>query len=106
MKAIVNKLLLVAGRFMLEMHLKRPGFTHSAYGPLTKNKARTKNLKKQEYIYQNKLDKASFQRDMAFGDFKDFNRRSTADKVLCDKAFNIAGNLKYDGYQRGLASMI
>ena len=99
MNAIVNKLLLVAGRFMLEMHLKRPGFTHSAYGPLTKN------LKKQEYIYQNKLDKASFQRDMAFGDFKDFNRRSTADKVLCDKAFNIAGNLKYDGYQRGLASM-
>ena len=82
MNVIINKLLLVAGRFMLEMHLKQPRFTHSAYGPLTKNKARRKNLKKQEYIYQNKLDKASFQHDMAFGDFKDFNRRSTADKSI------------------------
>ena len=43
---------------------------------------------------------------MAYGDFKDLNRRTAADKVLRDKAFNIAKDLKYDGYQRGLASMV
>ena len=43
---------------------------------------------------------------MAYGDFKDLNRRIAADKALCDKAFNIAKNPKYDEYQRGLASMV
>ena len=43
---------------------------------------------------------------MAHKDFKDLNRRTFADKVLCDKAFNIAKDPKYDGYQRGLASMV
>ena len=43
---------------------------------------------------------------MAYGDFKDLKRRTYSDKVLRDKAFNIAKNPKYDGYQRGLASMV
>ena len=43
---------------------------------------------------------------MAYGDFKDSSRRTAADKLLPDKAFNIAKDLKYDGYQRGLASMV
>ena len=43
---------------------------------------------------------------MAYGDFKDLKRRAAADNVLRDKAFNIAINPKYDGYQRGLASMV
>ena len=43
---------------------------------------------------------------MAYGDFRDLARRTTSDKVLRDKAFNIAKNPKYDGYQRGLASMV
>ena len=42
---------------------------------------------------------------MAYGDFKDLKRRTASDKILRDKAFNIAKNPKYDGYQRGLASM-
>ena len=42
---------------------------------------------------------------MAYGDFKDLKRRAASDKVLWDKAFNIAKNPKYNGYQRGLASM-
>ena len=58
------------------------------------------------HIYKNKLDKACFQHDMAYGDFKDLARRTASDKVLRDKAFNIAKNPKYDGYQRGLASMV
>ena len=43
---------------------------------------------------------------MAYGDFKDLERRTVSDKVLRDKAFNIAKTPKYDGYQRGLASMV
>ena len=43
---------------------------------------------------------------MAYGDFKDFEKRSFADNVLRDKAFNIASDQKYDGYQRGLASTV
>ena len=43
---------------------------------------------------------------MGYGDFKDLKRRTFSDKVLRDKAFNIAKNPKYDGYQRGLASMV
>ena len=43
---------------------------------------------------------------MAYGDFKELTRRTASDKILCDKAFHIAKSLKYDGYQRGLASMV
>ena len=58
------------------------------------------------YIYQNELEKACFLRDMAYGDFKDLTRRTALDKLLRDKAFNIAKNSKYDGYKRGLNSMV
>ena len=58
------------------------------------------------YIYRNQLDKACFQHDMAYGDFKDLAKRAAAGKVLRDKAFNIAKDPKYDRYQRGLASMV
>ena len=94
---------------MLEMHLKQSGFTYSACGPFTKNKERIKKLKKKKegtYIYQNEQDNAFFQHDRAYGGFKDLNRTAAADKVLRDKAFIIAKNIKPDGYQRGLASMI
>ena len=58
-----------------------------------------------KYIYRNELDKACFQHDMACN-FKDLERRTYSDKILEDKAFKIASNPKYDGYQRGLASMV
>ena len=58
------------------------------------------------YIYQNELDKSCFQHDISYGDFKDLKRRTSSDKVLRAKAFNIAENPKYDRYQRGLASMV
>ena len=109
MNEIVNKFLLAGNKFMPEMHLKQPGFTYSACGPFTKNKERIKKFKETEntsYIYKNELNKACFQHDMAYGDFKDIARRTASDKVSRDKAFNIAKNPKYDGYQRGLASMV
>ena len=93
---------------MPEMYLRQPRFTYSACGPFTKNRERIKKFKEtgdSRYIYQNELDKACFQHDMAYGDLKDLNRRTTADKILRDKAFNIAKDKKIDGYQRGLASM-
>ena len=109
MNEIVNKFLLAGDKFMPEMHLKQPGFTYSACGPFTKNKERIQKFKETgdtSYIYKNELDKACFQHDMAYGDFKDLKRKTFSDKVLRDKAFNIAKNTKYDGYQRGLASMV
>ena len=93
---------------MPEMHLKEPGFTYSACGPFTKNKERIQKFKgtgETKYIYKNELDKACFRHDMACWDFKDSARRAASEKVLRYKAFNIAKNPKYDGYQRGLASM-
>ena len=84
-------------------------FTHSLCLPFTKNKERTQKFKKTgdlRYIYQNELDKACFQHDMANVDFKDLTRRIVSDKTLNDKAFNIVKNPKYDRYQRGLASMV
>ena len=58
------------------------------------------------YSYQNELDKACFQLDMCYGDFKNLPERTICEKLLRDKALNIAKNPKYDGYQRGLASMV
>ena len=91
------------------MHLKKPGFTYCTCGPFTKNKEKIQTFKETgytSYIYKNELDKACFQRDMAYGNFKDLKRRTGSHKGLRDKAFNIAKNPKYDGYQRGLASMV
>ena len=48
------------------------------------------------------VDKTCFQLDMAYGNFKDLSRRTAFDKLLHDKAFNIAVNPKYDGSQCGL----
>ena len=89
---IVLKFLWAGDKFMPQMHLKQPGFTYCICGPFTKNKERIQEFKEIG--------------DMAYGDFSDLARRTAYDKVLRDKAFNIAKNLKYDGYQRGLASLV
>ena len=109
MNEIVNKFLLAGDKFMPEMHLRQPQVVYSACGPFTKSKERIQKIKETgdtSYIYKNELDKACFQHDMAYGDFKDLTKRTAADKVLRDKAFKIARDQKYDGYQRGLASMV
>ena len=58
------------------------------------------------YIYRNEKDKACFQYEMAYGDFKDLARRTASDEVLRSKAFNIAKNSKDNGYQKGRACMV
>ena len=72
---------------------------------LLKTKKEFKNLKKQEIqaiFTKVNLIKHAFN----IGDFKDLARRKASDKVLRDNAFNITKNPKYDGYQRGLASVV
>ena len=79
MNEIGNTLLMPGDKFMPDMHLKQPGFTYSACAPFTKNKERIQEFKETgntSYIYKNKLDKACFQHDMAYGNFKDLKRRT------------------------------
>ena len=109
MNKIVNKFILVGDKFMHEMHLKQPAFTYTACGLFTKNKERIEKFMQignTDFIYKNELDKACFQHDMGYGKSKDLTKRTQSDKVLRDKAFKIASDPKYDGYQRGLASMV
>ena len=100
MNEIVNKVLSVGDKFMSEMHLKQPGFTYSACGPSATTKKEFKNLKKHEIFTKMKLIRLVFSMTWLF------IKRTAFDNILRDKAFNIAKNPKYDGYQRGFASMV
>ena len=107
MNEIVNTFLLAEDKFMSEMHLKQPGY--SACGPCTKNIEKTEKFMQTgntDCIYKNDFDKSCFRHDMAFGKYKDLTKRTQSDKVFKDQALEIASNLKYDRYQRGLASMV
>ena len=109
MNNIINKFLLAGDKFMPEMHLRQPQFVYSACGPFTRHKERIKKFKQTgdtRYIYRNELDKSCFRHDSAYADHKDLINRTEADKVLRDKAYDIASNSEYDGYQRGLASIV
>ena len=109
MNKIINKFLLTGDKFMPAMHLRQPGFIYCACGPFTKHRERINkfmNTGDTRFIYKNDLDKACFQHVSAYSDSKDLVKRAQSDKILRDNAFNIAKNPKYDGYQRGLASMV
>ena len=109
MNELVNKFLIARDIFMSEMHWRQLGFTYSVYGPFTRNKEKIHKFKETGdsiYIYKNELDKVCFQHNMVYGDFKNLAKIAGLDKVLRDKAFNIAKNHKYDGYQRSLAFMV
>ena len=109
MNNVINKFLLAGDKFMPEIHLRQPQFTYSACGPFTRYEERIQKFKETgdtNYIYMNELDKACFTHDAAYSDSKDLTKRTVADKILKDKAFDIAKDPKYDGYQRGLASMV
>ena len=109
MNNIINKFLLAGDKFMPEMHLRQPQFTCSACGPFTKHKQRIQKFKETgdtNYIYKNELDNACFAHDPAYSDSKDLTKRTAADKILRNRAFNIAKDPKYDGYQRELTSMV
>ena len=91
---------------MPDLHLRQPGFFYSTCGPSTSWKdsklRETGNLK---HIYKNELDKAWFAHDAANSDSKDLAKRTISVKNFKDRAYKIVINHKYDGYQRGLASI-
>ena len=109
MNNIINKFLLAGDKYMPQMHLRQPQFIYSACGAFTRHKERIIEFKRTgdtRYIYRNKLDKACFQHDSAYADHKNLINRTEADKVLRNKAYDIASNPEYNGYQRDLASMV
>ena len=98
MNNVINKFLLAGDKFMSEIHLRQSRFVYSACGPFTRHKERIKEFKRTgdtRYIYRNELEKACFQHDSAYADHKDLINRTEADKVLTDKAYDIASNPKY-----------
>ena len=109
MNKIINKFLLLGDKCMPEMHLRQPGLTYSVFGTFTKNKE-LKNLKKQEIqdiVIKTNQIKLVLNMIWLMEVLKiQTEQLAAADKVLRDKASNIAKNLKYDGYQRGLGLMV
>ena len=103
-----NCFLLVTDKFMPGMLLKELSFTYSACGLFWKRRKNWKvyaNWKYKHYL-EKKYDKACFQHYIAYGKSKDFVKRTQSDKVLKNKVFKIASDPKYDGYQRGLGSVV
>ena len=109
MNNIINKLLLAGDKFMSEMHLRQPQFVYSVCGPFTRHKERIKEFKRTgdtRLLYRNELDQGCFKYDAAYAKYKDIENRLISDQKLRNSAYDIASNPKYDGYQRGLASMV
>ena len=93
MNETVNKYLLTGDKFMSETHLRQSWFIYSACGPFTRNREQLQQIKEiavSKYIYKSELEKAYFQQDTSYKDFKDLPRRTIAYKILCNKAFNVA----------------
>ena len=109
MNNLINKFLLAGDRFMPEIHLRQPQFTYSACGTFTRHEERIQKFKETgdtNYVFKNELDKACFVHDAAYSDSKDLTKRTIADKNLKNREFDIPKDPKYDGYQRGLDSMV
>ena len=99
MNNLINKFLSAGDKFIPEIHLRQPQFTYSACGPFTRHEQRIQKFKETgdtNYVFKNELDKACFVHDAAY----------SADKNLKNRTFDIAKDPKYDGYQKGLASMV
>ena len=106
---VINKFLLVGDKFMPGMHLRQPKFAYSACGPFTRHKERIKEFKRTDdtcLLYRNELDQACFKHDAAYAKYKYVENRLISDQKLRNSAYDIASNPIYDGYQRGLASMV
>ena len=96
--------------FLSKLHLRKPEFTYSAFGTFTKHFCESiQNFKETgdlNYFYKNALHEACFANDAAYSDSKDVAKRTISNKILKDRAYEIATVPKYGGYQRELASMV
>ena len=109
MNKVVNKFLPAGDNFMPEWHLRQRVFTFRAYGPFTKHRERIQKFRETgnfTYVYKNELDKSCFAHDGAYSDSKDLAKRTVSDEILKDKTYKTARYPKYDGYQRGLVSVV
>ena len=109
MNKIFHKFLFAGEKFMPELHLKQPGFTYSACGPFTKHREKIQSFREisnLKHVYRNELDKAYFAHDAAYSDSKDLAKRTISQKILKYRAFKIARNRGYDGYQRALPNIV
>ena len=92
---------------MLELYLKQPRFTYSDCRPFTKLCERIKKFREKrnlKHLYRNELNKSCFAHAAEYSDGKDLAKRTISDKILKNRAYEIAGNRGYDGHQRALAS--
>ena len=105
MNKVVDKFLLAGDKFMPGLHLTQPGFTYSTFGLFTKHREMIQ-IRMRIRIYKNELDKACFAHDAACSDSKYVAKRTISDRILKDKANEIAINPRYDGYRRRLASTV
>ena len=89
------------------MYLKEPRLTYSTCGPFTKNKKEYKNLMKQGiydiFVQKNQI-KLAFNMTWLMEILEDY--LTVSNKIIRNKSFNIAKNITYDGYQRGITSTV
>ena len=107
MNNIIDKFLFARDNLIPEMHLGQPGFTFSASELFTKNKTRIQKFNRSNrrlQVYLQEQSRSVLNKIWHMKISKIYQKRS--DKVLRDKAFEIASNPKYDGYQRGLGSIV
>ena len=101
--------MLAGDKFMPEMHSRQPRFVYSACCPFTRHKERIQEFKRTgdtRLLYRSELDKACFKHDAGYAKYKDVENRLISNQKLRNSAYDTASNPKYDGYQRGLASMV
>ena len=94
---------------MAELHLKQPEFAYGAYGSFTKHHERIQKFRESsnlKHLYGNELDKDCFAHDAAYSDSKDLTKITISDKILKERAYEIARNPKYGRYQRALANIV
>ena len=100
----------IVKNFLSKLHLRKPEFTYSAFGTFTKHFCESiQNFKETGDTnpwYKNELHETCFANDAAYSDSKDLAKRTISNKILKDRAYEIATVPKYGGYQRELASMV
>ena len=109
MNKIIKKILLTGDKIMPELHLKQPPATYRVCGQFTKHYERNQQFRETcnlKHLYRNDLDKTGLDHDATYSDSKDLAKTTISDAILKNRAFEVARNCKYGGYQGGLASMV
>ena len=91
------------------MHSKQTGFTYSVSRSFTKHRGNIQKFREKDnlkYLYRYELEKACFAHDAPYFESKDLSKKTTSIKILKDRAYELARNRKYNGYQRALASIV